>query len=149
MNRILIMLLISLFLTSFVGVPFISAGEPYDPLHKFTEKDFMSKYGKMGLPIKDAELKRRILDLAERTGVSIEDVSLIDFSRKTVKANAALGGLGGTRKVVLSDTLAEKFTPEEVEAVVAHEFGHLKYRHIQALEYPAIETMECISGVYY
>ena len=56
MNRILIMLLISLFVTSFVGVPFISAGEPYAPLHKFTEKDFMSKYGKMGLPIKDAEM---------------------------------------------------------------------------------------------
>ena len=56
MNRILIMLLISLFVTSFVGVPFISAGEPYAPLHKFTEKDFISKYGKMGLPIKDAEM---------------------------------------------------------------------------------------------
>lgn len=56
MIRILKMLLISLFVTSFVGVPFVSAGEPYAPLHKFTEKDFMSKYGKMGLSIKDAEM---------------------------------------------------------------------------------------------
>ena len=56
MNRILIMLLSTLFVISFIGVPLISAGEPYAPLHKFTEKDFMSKFGKMGIPIKEAEM---------------------------------------------------------------------------------------------
>jgi len=57
------------------------------------------------------------------------DVCRIDFSRKTVKANAAVVGLGRTRKVILADTLTDKFTPAEVDAVVAHEFGHCRYRH--------------------
>jgi len=85
------------------------------------------------LPIENNELKKKILALAERTHVSIKDVSLIDLSRKTAKANAALVGLGKTRKVIISDTLEENFTHEEIESVVAHEFGHFKHKHIWKL----------------
>ncbi|MDP8257929.1 MAG: M48 family metallopeptidase [Candidatus Aadella gelida] len=85
------------------------------------------------LPLQDESLKEKIIKLSNREGVDIEDISLIDLSRKTRKANAALVGLGKTRKVIISDTLKEKFTNEEIEAVVAHEFGHLKYRHIHKL----------------
>ncbi|MEA3488754.1 MAG: M48 family metallopeptidase [Candidatus Omnitrophota bacterium] len=85
------------------------------------------------LPIEEEGLKERIVRLGERSGIPIMDVCRIDFSRKTAKANAALVGLGGTRKVILADTLTDEFTGEEVEAVVAHEFGHVKYRHIWKL----------------
>jgi len=85
------------------------------------------------LPITDEALKERIRVLGQKAGIRILDVCQIDLSRKTKKANAALVGLGGTRKVILADTLIEGFTPEEVEAVAAHEFGHQKYRHIWQL----------------
>ncbi len=84
-------------------------------------------------PITDDTLKERIRALGKKAGIRILDVCQIDFSRKTRKANAALVGLGGTRKVILADTLIDGFTPEEVESVAAHEFGHHKYRHIWQL----------------
>ena len=84
-------------------------------------------------PIKDPSLKNSILRLADKAKVPVTDVCKIDFSSKTVKANAALVGLGSTRKVVLADTLIDEFDLDETEAVVAHEFGHLKYKHIWKL----------------
>ncbi|MFH1878799.1 MAG: M48 family metallopeptidase [Candidatus Omnitrophota bacterium] len=81
-------------------------------------------------PLGDEELKERLLDLARRAGISLDNISRIDFSRKTKKANAALTGLGNTRKVILTDTLMEGFSAREIESVVAHEFGHFKYRHL-------------------
>jgi len=84
-------------------------------------------------PVKSALLKGKILFLARRAGINFLDVYEIDFSRKTRKANAALVGLGATRKVILSDTLTENFTPNEVISVVAHEFGHFKFKHMWKL----------------
>lgn len=84
-------------------------------------------------PLKSGFLKEKILKLARNSKIELFDVSVIDFSRKTRKANAALVGLGSTRKVILADTLVEKFTQEEVTAVVAHEFGHFKFKHIWKL----------------
>jgi Zn-dependent protease with chaperone function len=83
--------------------------------------------------IDNEEITRRIFDLGKRTKINITNISKIDFSKKTKKANAALAGLGKTRKVILADTLIDEFTPEEVEMVVAHEFGHHKYFHIWQL----------------
>jgi len=83
------------------------------------------------MPIEDEGLKKRIMDLAERSGIKLMDVCGIDLSRKTVKANAAVVGLGGTRKVILADTLTGNFSPDEIDVVVAHEFAHHKYRHIR------------------
>jgi len=84
-------------------------------------------------PIEEGDLRGKILEVARRADVKLMEVSEIDFSRKTVKANAALVGLGKTRKVILSDTLIEKFTLDEAAAVVAHEFGHFKLKHIWQL----------------
>jgi len=93
-------------------------------------------------PIADRPLRERIMALAERAGIRLMDVCQIDFSRKTAKANAALVGLGKTRKVILADTLTQGFAPEEVEAVVAHEFGHFKHKHIwQLLAFSGITTI--------
>ncbi|MGB2600526.1 MAG: M48 family metallopeptidase [Candidatus Omnitrophota bacterium] len=92
-------------------------------------------------PIEDASLKEKIMALAEKSRIRLTEVCQIDFSRKTTKANAALVGLGGTRKVILADTLMNEFEQDEVVAVVAHEFGHQKYRHIwQLLAFSAVMT---------
>jgi len=75
-------------------------------------------------PLEDRELAERIRQLAERAGTRISKVCTIDMSRRTVAANAALTGMGRTRRVLLGDTLLREFSPDEVEAVVAHEIGH-------------------------
>ncbi len=80
--------------------------------------------------ITDESLRQRILDLAKRMKVKILDVYQIDFSKKTAKANAALVGLGGSKRVILTDTLQGKFSPEEIEVILAHEFAHFRLRHI-------------------
>jgi len=75
-------------------------------------------------PLADAELSERLLTLARRVGVPAVGVWIADQSRKSRTANAALVGLGRTRRIVLFDTLTARFTPEEIESVLAHELGH-------------------------
>jgi STE24 endopeptidase len=78
----------------------------------------------------DESLAERINRLAEGTGLAIEGVYRIGLSAETTKANAMLAGLGRTRRVLLGDTLLEKFSPEEIEVIFAHEIGHHVHRHI-------------------
>ncbi|MBE0479708.1 MAG: M48 family metallopeptidase [Dehalococcoidia bacterium] len=75
-------------------------------------------------PLKDTGLRQRLLDLSERTSIRVNDISQIKFSNKTSAANAMLMGWGGTRRIALSDTLLKDYTPEEIEVIAAHEFGH-------------------------
>jgi STE24 endopeptidase len=79
-------------------------------------------------PLADAELRGRLLALAARAGVPVIGVWVADQSRKSRTANAALAGLGRTRRIILFDTLASEFTPDEVEAVLAHELAHHLHR---------------------
>lgn len=81
-------------------------------------------------PLAEGELKTRILALLSRFGLPAAHLFSINLSKTTKKANAAFMGLGKTKRVVLSDTLIENFTPAEVEQVVAHELGHFKHRDI-------------------
>lgn len=69
-------------------------------------------------------LTRRLLELAERTGTHITGVYEWSLSLKTRKANAALAGLGGTRRILVSDTMLASYSDDEVEVVLAHELGH-------------------------
>lgn len=78
----------------------------------------------------DDALARRLLALCERAQVSALGVFRVDMGVETRKANAALAGLGGTRRVLVSDTLLARFTPEEIETVLGHELGHQRHRHI-------------------
>jgi STE24 endopeptidase len=78
----------------------------------------------------DGPLLDRLRQLAAGTGLSVEGVYRLGLSEETRKANAALTGLGRTRRVLLGDTLLERFTPEEVEVVFAHEVGHHVHRHL-------------------
>jgi STE24 endopeptidase len=75
-------------------------------------------------PLADTPLTSRLLALAERAGVRAIGVWIADQSRKSRTANAAVVGLGRTRRILLYDTLAAGFQPEEIEAVLAHELGH-------------------------
>ena len=72
----------------------------------------------------DPALERRLLRLAEQAGVAVIGVWVVDQSRKSRTANAAVAGLGRTRRIILFDTLATGFREDEVEAVLAHELAH-------------------------
>ena len=84
------------------------------------------------------ELDDRLARLAEGTGLSIEGVYRMGLSEETVKANAMLSGLGRTRRVLLGDTLLDRFTSEEIEVIFAHEIGHHVYRHIRKILFSGI-----------
>jgi len=84
-------------------------------------------------PIKDGGLKNKLLELSLKAGFKIEGVYEIDFSKDTKKANAALIGLGKQKRIVLCDTLIKNFTENEIEAVMGHELGHHRLRHILKL----------------
>ena len=75
------------------------------------------------------ELIRRMRELAERAGTKVRGIYQMDLSRKSKTVNAALAGWGKTRRLILSDTLLQNFTPEETETVVAHELGHQVGHH--------------------
>jgi STE24 endopeptidase len=75
-------------------------------------------------PLPDGDLRTRLLALARRVGVPVSGVFVVDQSRKSRTANAAVTGLGRTRRILLFDTLLDEFGPDEVEAVLAHELAH-------------------------
>jgi STE24 endopeptidase len=81
------------------------------------------------LPLEDKGLEERLKTLLASGGFPITRIQRIDFSRKTSKANAFICGLR-KKRIVLSDTLTSQFTPEEIEAVVAHELGHYRYQDL-------------------
>ncbi|MBI2219110.1 MAG: M48 family metalloprotease [Candidatus Rokubacteria bacterium] len=81
-------------------------------------------------PLADDALRRRLLALAERAGTPAVDVFVVDQSRKSRTANAGLTGFGRTRRIILFDTLVTEFTPDEIEAVLAHELGHHVHRDL-------------------
>ena len=81
-------------------------------------------------PLADALLAARLLALARHFGVSALGVWVADQSRKSRTANAALVGLGRTRRIILFDTLLREFTPDEIESVLAHELGHHVHRDV-------------------
>src|SRR5438445_2633388 len=81
-------------------------------------------------PLENEELKQRLVRLSERAGTRVRGVYKWKLSEKSKKANAALTGLGNTRRIILADTLLENYSPDEIEAVLAHELGHQVHRHI-------------------
>ena len=81
-------------------------------------------------PLGDATLAARLLGLARRAGVDAVGVFVVDQSRKNRTANAALTGLGRTRRIVLFDTLLAGFQADEIESVLAHELGHHVHRDV-------------------
>lgn len=83
-------------------------------------------------PLEDdfQDLTTRLLDLAEKSGTHVAGVYRFDMSKRTKAANAALTGLGNTRRIILGDTLLDEFQIDEIETVLAHELGHQKNHDI-------------------
>jgi STE24 endopeptidase len=81
-------------------------------------------------PLQDPTLHDRVIALAERAGLHVDQVYVTDASRRTTKENAYFTGLGATKRVVLYDTLLRGDSPDEVALVVAHELGHWKHDDI-------------------
>jgi STE24 endopeptidase len=82
------------------------------------------------VPLRDDPLVDRLLALCRKAGLEALGVFRVNLGVETRKANAALAGLGKSRRVLLSDTLMAEFTPDEIEGVLAHELAHHRYRHI-------------------
>ena len=81
-------------------------------------------------PLEDGALKERLLGLASRAGFAAQSVQVMDGSKRSAHANAFFAGFGRMRRIVLFDTLITQLSPEELEAVLAHEIGHWKRGHI-------------------
>jgi STE24 endopeptidase len=79
------------------------------------------------------ELEERLLQLARNANTKVKGVFKFDMSRRTKAANAALTGIGNTRRIVLGDTLINEFTLDEIETVLAHELGHHVHKDIPFL----------------
>jgi STE24 endopeptidase len=79
------------------------------------------------------DLEERLLNLAKRANTKVKGVFKFDMSKRTKAANAALTGIGNTRRIILGDTLINEFTPDEIETVLAHELGHQVHKDIPFL----------------
>ena len=81
-------------------------------------------------PLDDVKLKDRIQALAKRCDFAIQGLFVMDGSKRSAHGNAYFTGFGKSRRIVFFDTLLSKLSPEEIEAVLAHELGHFKHKHI-------------------
>ncbi|GGB95996.1 peptidase [Oxalicibacterium flavum] len=81
-------------------------------------------------PLQDESLKTRIENLMKRTGFSASGLFVMDGSRRSAHGNAYFSGFGAAKRIVFFDTLLERLAPQEIEAVLAHELGHFKLKHI-------------------
>lgn len=90
-------------------------------------------------PLEEGELRTAIEDFAKSVNFKVTDIYVMDSSKRTTKANAYFTGFGPKKRIVLFDTLIEKLTKEEIVAVLAHEIGHNKRKHI-------VKTI-CLSAV--
>jgi STE24 endopeptidase len=81
-------------------------------------------------PLDDADLKARVTALMDRCGFAAKGLFVMDGSRRSAHANAYFTGFGASKRVVFYDTLLRQLNPGEVEAVLAHELGHFKHRHV-------------------
>jgi STE24 endopeptidase len=81
-------------------------------------------------PLEDGELRTAIMEFGKKAGFNISNIFVIDGSKRSTKANAYFSGMGPKKRIVLYDTLIEEMTIKEIVAVLAHEIGHYKHKHI-------------------
>ncbi|MGE5334374.1 MAG: M48 family metallopeptidase [Nitrososphaerota archaeon] len=97
-------------------------------------------------PLPDGDVRQRALALAEQANTRVRGIYSMNMSAKTTAANAAVMGLGNTRRIVIGDTLLQNYTPDEIEVVVAHELGHQVHRDIPKLI--AVQSVTTLGGLY-
>ncbi|MEJ7808561.1 MAG: M48 family metallopeptidase, partial [Telluria sp.] len=81
-------------------------------------------------PLDDASLKARIEGLMQRVGFASKGLFVMDGSKRSAHGNAYFSGFGANKRIVFFDTLLARLAPQEIEAVLAHELGHFKLKHI-------------------
>jgi STE24 endopeptidase len=81
-------------------------------------------------PLEDSELRKKIVAFAEKAGFRLKNIFVIDGSKRSTKANAYFSGFGSMKRIVLFDTLIKELSEEEIVAVLAHEIGHYKKKHV-------------------
>jgi STE24 endopeptidase len=81
-------------------------------------------------PLEEGSLRQKIEDYSKKVGYSLKNIYIIDGSKRSTKANAFFSGLGPRKTIALYDTLVEKHSDEELVAVLAHEVGHFKKKHV-------------------
>jgi STE24 endopeptidase len=81
-------------------------------------------------PLPEGETRSDVLELARAAGVKVGEVYSVDASRRTTAANAYVAGLGPTKRVVLFDTMLDRYTRDEIRVVVAHELAHVRNRDV-------------------
>ena len=81
-------------------------------------------------PLGEGTLRDKIESFAGKTGFRLKNIYLIDGSKRSTKANAYFSGFGPKKRIVLFDTLLDEFSEEEIVAVLAHEIGHYRKKHI-------------------
>jgi len=92
-------------------------------------------------PLPEGELKTRLLALGDRTGFKATAIEVMDGSKRSGHSNAFFTGFGRFRRIVLFDTLVAQMTPEELEAVLAHEIGHYRRGHVPKMIAMSAATM--------
>jgi len=96
--------------------------------------------------LENPQLLTLIKEYFKKIGAYIDKIYIVDFSKKTKKAGAFICGWGRNRRVVLSDTLVEKFTPHQILAVIGHEYAHIKHKDI--LRETFISVIFVLGGLY-
>ncbi len=98
-------------------------------------------------PLEYPELKESIEQFAKKVGYEVNKISVIDASKRSTKLNAYFAGFGKLKQVVLYDTLVEKMSVDEIVAVLAHEIGHSKHKHIISGMFQSIIVFSIYLGV--
>jgi len=101
-------------------------------------------------PLEEGELKSAIEQFAQKAGFTLDNIYVIDGSKRSTKANAYFSGLGAKKRVILYDTLINDLSTEEIVAVLAHEVGHYKNKHIvKGLIMSLIQTGILVALLWY
>lgn len=98
-------------------------------------------------PLEDGDIAERLLALAQRARVRIQSISVINLSAKTSAGNAMLAGLGRTRRIILGDTVLDRYSVDEIEVITAHELGH--YRHHDISRLFVVQCALILLGFYF
>ncbi len=89
-------------------------------------------------PLEEGELYSAIMDFGKKAGFNIDKIFIIDGSKRSTKANAYFSGMGPKKRIVLYDTLIKEMSIQEIVAVLAHEIGHYKHKHIYKTMFASI-----------
>lgn len=99
-------------------------------------------------PLEDGELKDAIFAFSQKAGFALDNIYVIDGSKRSTKANAYFSGLGSKKRIVLYDTLIQELTTEEIVAVLAHEIGHYKKKHTYMMLCASVLQMGFILALF-